>query len=418
MSPMTDPFDERVRRALRRRAARIDPPDDALDDIRRRARRQQHARRAGVTLAVVAVLGLGAAAALPLATGPDVVLDPGPASPTPAPTPEETPGDGGDAPPRGTSTCEGSERGVTFRIHYPDTWWASGGGPGEPCHWFHPEPYDMPSEARDVPGVAIHIGVTDTPFDELRHLDAEHDELLSESELTVDGRPAVVQEYVTHIETLYPSGTRFYRFLVQVDDRTLSGSTADATSADYTDSTAALDQIVADLEVLRVGSPPAEPGAEGACSAEGHPVPPEPQEQLPLQVAETRAAIVEAAAACDEQRLAELAGDEFTYSFGGGDDFAGFLRRGEDRPPRPLRYLVELLDRPYGTVEVQGQTQYVWPSAFAYDDWDEVPEADREALEPLYDEDDFARFARFGGYTGYRIGISADGDWLFFVAGD
>jgi hypothetical protein len=27
-------------------------------------------------------------------------------------------------------------------------------------------------------------------------------------------------------------------------------------------------------------------------------------------------------------------------------------------------------------------------------------------------------FERFGSYTGYRIGIAADGDWLFFVAGD
>lgn len=417
MSLMTDPFDERVRRALQRRAARIGPPDDALGDIHRRARRQRRVRRGAVSLAVIAVLGLGAAAALPLATRSDVVLDPGSEPSTPAASPEATPAD--EAPAAGTSTCEGSERGVTFRIHYPDTWWASDGTPAEPCHWFHPEPYDMPSEARDVPGVAIHIDVIDTPFDELRRLDPETEELLSESEITVDGRPAVVQEHVSHTETLYPSGTRFSRFLVQVDGRTLLGTAAEGSSADYTDSTAALDQIVADLEVLRVGSASSDPHADtGACSAEGHPFPPESQEGLPLQVAETRSAIVEAAVACDEERLAELAGETFTYSFGGGDDFAGFLRRGEERTPRPLRYLVELLDRPYETIEVQGQTQYVWPSAFAYDNWDEVPEADREALEPLYDEEDFARFARFGGYTGYRIGISADGRWLFFVAGD
>lgn len=417
MSPMTDPFDERVRRALRRRAARIDPPGDALADIHHRARRQRRARRTAVSLAVIAVLGLGAAAALPLATRPDVVLGPGSEPSTPAASPERPAADDGDAPPAGTSTCEGSDHGVTFRIHYPDTWWASDGNPAEPCHWFHPEPYDMPTEARDVPGVAIHVEVIDTPFDELRRLDPEREELLSESETTVDGRPAVVQEYVSHIETLYPSGTRFSRFLVQVDGRTLLGTAAEASAADYADSTTALDQIAADLEVLRV-SAPSERGPEGQCSAEGHPFPPEPQEGLPLSVAETRAAIVEAAVACDVGRLVELAGEEFTFSFGGGDDFAGFLLRGEERAPRPLRYLVELLDRPYETVEVQGQTQYVWPSAFAYDDWAEVPEADREALQPLYDEEDFTRFARFGGYTGYRVGISADGDWLFFVAGD
>lgn len=414
---MTEPFDGRVHRALHERAARIDPPADALGDIHRRARRQRRVRRVSMTLAVVALLGLGAAAALPLATRPDVVLDPGSDSATPAATPKHTPADDRDAAPAGTSTCEGSDRGVTFRIHYPESWWASDGSPAEPCHWFHPEPYDMPSEARDVTGVAIHVSVSDRPFDKARRIDdADHRELLSESETTVDGRRAVVQEYVSHIDTLYPAGTRFYRFAVEVGDRTLSGSTSDATLADYGDSTAALDRIVTDLEVVEVGTPSQEQRV--SCSATDLDVSSAPQEGLPDAVAKIRGQIIEAAASCAYERLEVLAGEEFTYSFGGGDDFVGFLRRGEDSAPRPLRYLVELLDRPYGTVEVQGQTQYVWPSAFASDSWDEVPAADREALTPLYHEDDFARFAQLGGYTGYRVGISADGRWLFFVAGD
>ena len=30
----------------------------------------------------------------------------------------------------------------------------------------------------------------------------------------------------------------------------------------------------------------------------------------------------------------------------------------------------------------------------------------------------FKRFERFGSYNGYRIGITAGGDWVFFVGGD
>jgi hypothetical protein len=36
----------------------------------------------------------------------------------------------------------------------------------------------------------------------------------------------------------------------------------------------------------------------------------------------------------------------------------------------------------------------------------------------LYTEADVEQWERFGGYTGYRVGIAADGEWLSFVAGD
>lgn len=83
-----------------------------------------------------------------------------------------------------------------------------------------------------------------------------------------------------------------------------------------------------------------------------------------------------------------------------------------------LRYLVELLDRPHAVVEDAEGRQFVWPSAFAYDDWAAVPDEDLEALRPLYGDDDFATFQEFGGYIGYRIGITEAGDWLFFIVGD
>ena len=94
------------------------------------------------------------------------------------------------------------------------------------------------------------------------------------------------------------------------------------------------------------------------------------------------------------------------------------MRRSEGES-RCVCLLVGLLERPYGTVDTpQRRRQYVWPSAFAYDQWEQVPADEREALTPLYDEDDFAGFEQFGAYIGHRVGIAENGDWLFFVAGD
>jgi hypothetical protein len=33
-------------------------------------------------------------------------------------------------------------------------------------------------------------------------------------------------------------------------------------------------------------------------------------------------------------------------------------------------------------------------------------------------DEDIRSFEQYGGYTGWRVGMRADGTWLFFVAGD
>lgn len=160
---------------------------------------------------------------------------------------------------------------------------------------------------------------------------------------------------------------------------------------------------------------------ERACSAVGVHVDLVDQPRLPEVVAATRRDIAEAATDCDYDVLAGIAqrgGDEFTYSFRDGRDPGEFWRREEAAGREPLRFLAELLDRPYGVVEHDGIDRYAWPSAFTYDRWEDVPQADRRALTPLYDEGDFADFEAFGGYIGYRVLITESGDWTAFVAGD
>ena len=155
------------------------------------------------------------------------------------------------------------------------------------------------------------------------------------------------------------------------------------------------------------------------CSASGLDDDAEPQDGLPDAVARTRQEIVAAAVACDYDALSELAGDEFSYTFGRAEQPPGeYWRDLEARGEDPLRALVELLNVPYGTIDIEGAALYVWPSAFTYESWDAVPEEDKRALESLYDEEDFEAFETSGSYLGYRIGIREDGRWLYFIAGD
>lgn len=142
------------------------------------------------------------------------------------------------------------------------------------------------------------------------------------------------------------------------------------------------------------------------------------QPDLPEAVAATRAAVWDAAVECDWEQLGRLLPESgFTYSFGGGTDAVSQWQEEELRGEEPILYLAELLNRPFTVSELEGSTYYSWPSAFG-PNWSAVPETDREALRPLYGDEDFAVFDEFGGYIGYRVGILEDGTWLFFVAGD
>ena len=153
------------------------------------------------------------------------------------------------------------------------------------------------------------------------------------------------------------------------------------------------------------------------CSAAGL-AEPTPQDGVLSEAAKaTRVAIARAAIDCDWEALFALARDAFTASFGGTrpEELWPTL---EANGEAPLRYLVELLSRPYAPQDVGvSGILFTWPSAFQ-GEWSEVPVADKEALRPVYGDEDFAAFEEFGAYIGYRVGIAEDGTWQFFVAGD
>lgn len=302
-----------------------------------------------------------------------------------------------------TQTCEADR----YRVDYPSGWSTNSGEVVPRCRFFHPEPFTVP-EATEVIDRAVIFDVESIPFSRMvESTGGPTEEVLDRRELTVSGRQALRVE-TRSTDGLLPKGTPSLRYMIDLDDATLVATTYGIVGADHDRNRAVLDAMV-DTLVIR---------ASDGCSAADLPAEPATDRDLPEPVAEMRDAIVAAATDCDFDRLAGLPQPgAFTYSFGDSGDPAAFWRRAE-ADSEPLAALVHFLNRPFATRATDGVTQYVWPRAYVYDSWEAVPAEDRDGLRPVYDAEDFERFDQFGSYTGYRIGITADGDWVFFVAGD
>jgi hypothetical protein len=132
---------------------------------------------------------------------------------------------------------------------------------------------------------------------------------------------------------------------------------------------------------------------------------------LPEPVAETHAALLEAAESGDYEALRPLIPAQFSYTFGGpveGGPIAFWRRVEQESGERPIEILARILRLPY----TLSRGTYVWP--FAYDKQaDELTDHERELLGDLAET-----FLPETGYLGWRAGIEPDGTWSFFIAGD
>lgn len=141
-------------------------------------------------------------------------------------------------------------------------------------------------------------------------------------------------------------------------------------------------------------------------------------EGLPVAVAAKRDAILAGADAGDHEAVAALADEGFRYSFGGpveGGPAAYWKEIEATTGDRPLEDLAEILKLPY----TLSQGYYVWP--FVYDDTDlsALSEHEVELLQPIVEPGELEAYAEAGsGWLGWRAGITPDGRWQFFVAGD
>ena len=138
---------------------------------------------------------------------------------------------------------------------------------------------------------------------------------------------------------------------------------------------------------------------------------------LPFAVAKKRYDIFMTAVRHDYKALRSLLDPEtFSYSFGEEGDPIGYWREQEEVGEVPILgdFLSGVLHSRFGkTGDV-----FVWPSAAAKEP-SEWTEADLEGMRHAYATDEEIRsFDQYGGYTGWRVGIRADGTWLFFISGD
>jgi hypothetical protein len=139
---------------------------------------------------------------------------------------------------------------------------------------------------------------------------------------------------------------------------------------------------------------------------------------LPFVVAKKRYDIFMAAVRHDYKALRSLLDPEtFSYSFGEEGDPIGYWREQEEVGEVPI--LGDTLPVVLHTRFGLNEGTFVWPSAAAKlpSDW---TEEDIEGMRDAgYTDRDIRAFEeQVGGYAGWRVGIRADGTWLYFISGD
>jgi hypothetical protein len=145
---------------------------------------------------------------------------------------------------------------------------------------------------------------------------------------------------------------------------------------------------------------------------------------IPFSVKKMRDLILEAAKTGDVEKLRPYigSGDDVTMlSLGGFDeDPIDFLRSlsGDSQGQEILAIMSEILEAPLVKLNPGNDDEmYVWPYFYAYPS-EKLTPAQRVELFRIITYGDFEEMETFGNYIFYRIGITAQGRWRFFVAGD
>lgn len=146
--------------------------------------------------------------------------------------------------------------------------------------------------------------------------------------------------------------------------------------------------------------------------------------KLPEPVQNLRDRILEAAKSGDLERLRPLlgSGDEQTQlALGGisGDPIA-YLKElaGDEEGQEILAILEEVLSAGYVHMDAGTPNDlYIWPYFFAVP-LDKLTAPQRVELFKIITAGDYDDMKAYGAYIFYRIGITPDGKWSFFIAGD
>lgn len=147
--------------------------------------------------------------------------------------------------------------------------------------------------------------------------------------------------------------------------------------------------------------------------------------KLPQSVQDTRNKILDIAKAGKIDGLKPLLGDggetSPLLSLGEYDgtplDYLKSLS-GDSNGQELLAILVDLLESGYVHMDAGTPNEvYVWPYFFAYP-LDKLDDRQMVELYQIVTAGDFEEMKGVGAYIFYRLGITPDGSWKFFVAGD
>ncbi|CAG0975228.1 MAG: hypothetical protein F9K19_22845 [Rhizobiaceae bacterium] len=145
---------------------------------------------------------------------------------------------------------------------------------------------------------------------------------------------------------------------------------------------------------------------------------------LPEPVRRMRDLIVEAAKSGEIERLRPLVGtgdDTTQLALGGIDgDPIAFLEElsGDEGGQEILAILEEVLEAGYVHLDAgTSEELYVWPYFFAVP-LERLTPPQRVELFKIVTAGDYEDMKSYGAYIFYRVGITPEGRWQFFVAGD
>lgn len=146
--------------------------------------------------------------------------------------------------------------------------------------------------------------------------------------------------------------------------------------------------------------------------------------KLPEPVRRMHQLIVEAARSGDIERLRPLIGQgdsmtQLSLTEIDGDAIA-FLKglSGDTDGQEILAIMEEVLDAGFVHIDAgTPQELYVWPYFFALP-LDKLDARQRVELFKIVTAGDYDDMKQFGAYIFYRVGITPEGKWAFFVAGD
>ena len=135
----------------------------------------------------------------------------------------------------------------TFTVAYPQGWHSNDESDGEPCNWFHPEPFDLP-ENSEAPGIAVRLGYDAVDFDSASDSSSQSEEVLDRREVEVDGRRAVRIHSRSKGEGLLDRGVESVTWYVDTPTPVFVGATHGVAPGGLEKNAPVLDQMMSSVE--------------------------------------------------------------------------------------------------------------------------------------------------------------------------